>query len=269
MDKRKRNAPRPGGNRAGAPVPAPALSRCLSLVARAGGIFTDALFPRRCPVCGKIVMPKGELICPGCRAALSYVRQPVCMRCGKEIASELDEYCPDCAKRRRAFERGIALLNYNEAARSSLAAVKYHNKREYLDFYAEEMARSLGPAIHRLGVQALVPVPVHPARLRARGFNQAAELSSRLGKRLGLPNEEGVLFRTKKTLPQKDLGPAERLKNLEQAFEAKNIPAGLEAVLLVDDIYTTGSTAEACAKALKRAGVRRVYFAVVAIGSGR
>lgn len=236
---------------------------------KVGDIFWDSIFPRRCPVCEKIVMPKGELICPGCRAALSYVRRPVCMCCGKEIASETEEYCPDCAKKRRSFERGIALLNYNEAARASLAAVKYHNKREYLDFYAAEMAKRLGPAVRRMGVQALVPVPVHPERLRTRGFNQAAELSRRLGKRLGIPNEERILFRTKKTLPQKDLGPAERLKNLEQAFGAGSVPAGLKAVLLVDDIYTTGSTVEACARALRRAGVRRVCFAVIAIGSGR
>lgn len=260
MNKRKRQLPVAGWERAW---------EAGGLAAYLGGMAADALFPRRCPVCGKIVMPKGELICPGCRPALSYVEQPACMRCGKEIVSELNEYCPDCARKQRSFERGIALLNYNEAARRSLAAVKYNNKREYLDFYAGEMALRLGPAIRRFGVQALVPVPVHPARLRARGFNQAAELSRRLGRRLGLPTEEQLLIRTKKTLPQKDLGPAERLKNLEQAFAARPVPEGLKTVLLVDDIYTTGSTVEACARALKRAGIRQVYFAVAAIGSGR
>ena len=77
------------------------------------------------------------------------------------------------------------------------------------------------------------------------------------------------LIRSKKTAPQKDLGPALRLKNLEQAFFCKKLPSGVKKVLLIDDIYTTGSTAEACARALKKAGAGQVYLFVIAIGSGR
>ena len=120
-----------------------------------------------------------------------------------------------------------------------------------------------------MGAQALVPVPVHPERMKTRGFNQAEELARRLSDGLGLPVETGILSRNKNTAPQKDLNPAQRLKNLEEAFSAKRPRAGLTSVILVDDIYTTGSTVEACSRVLKRAGVSRVYFLCICIGGGR
>ena len=100
-------------------------------------IILDLLFPRRCPVCGQIVMPKGSLICPGCVKKLSWVRGPVCKCCGKEIISGTMEYCPDCAAHPRSFSHGMALFNYNEISAPSLAMVKYHDRREYLDFYGK------------------------------------------------------------------------------------------------------------------------------------
>ena len=170
----------------------------------------DALFPRRCPVCGRIVVPRGRLICPGCMNRLSWVKQPVCKSCGKELSVDTVEYCFDCARRPRSFVYGRALINYNEAASRSMAQIKYNNRREYLDYYAGEMVRRLGPAVKAMKAQALVPVPVHPERLKTRGFNQAEELARRLSGGLGLPVETGLLSRNKNTAPQKDLNPAQR-----------------------------------------------------------
>ena len=146
----------------------------------------DALYPRRCPVCGEIVTPKGRLICPSCLLRLSPVKSPVCQKCGKEVWSEEIEYCPDCVKHRRSFARGMALFNYTEEAARSMAAVKYKNKREYLDFYAEAAAEKLRQYENREEWQfdGLVPVPVHPARKRKRGFNQAEVLAKRMGERM-------------------------------------------------------------------------------------
>lgn len=232
------------------------------------------LFPRRCPVCGEIVVPRGELICPGCKKKLSFVSGALCMRCGKELLSEEGEYCRDCMRRRRTFDRGAALLNYNEVSARSMAQIKYKNRREYLDFYSEEMVRRLGRKMLRMQADALVPVPVHPARKRARGFNQAEELARRLSRRTGIPVCSDVLVRSKRTAPQKELTPEQRLKNLEQAFAVKteNLEAfwpDLDSAILVDDIYTTGSTIEACARALKRAGVGTVSFVSICIGGDR
>ena len=231
--------------------------------------FLNVLFPRRCPVCGEITEPAGSLICRACYPRLSPVKSPVCQKCGKEVWSEEIEYCPDCVKHRRSFARGMALFNYTEEAARSMAAVKYKNKREYLDFYGAALAVRYENQIRRMQVDVLVPVPVHPSRKRARGFNQAEVLAVCLGKRLGIPVGSGMLIRDKKTKPQKELSAADRLKNLSGAFRAGTIPEGIKTVLLVDDIYTTGSTVEACARALRSAGVSRVYFVVICMTGGR
>lgn len=231
--------------------------------------LTGILFPRRCPVCGEIVEPAGRLICPSCLKRLSFVRSPVCKRCGKEIANAAAEYCADCAGRSRSFEYGVALLNYDETARRSMARIKYENKREYLDFYGAAMARRYEKTIRRMNAGALVPVPVHASRFRERGFNQAGLLAEIVGKRLGIPTAPKMLVRDKRTLPQKSLSAAERLRNLSGAFRAEEPVRGLDSVLLIDDIYTTGSTIEACARALRDAGIRRVYFAVICVTGGR
>lgn len=231
--------------------------------------FIDLLFPRRCPVCDGIVMPKGRLICPECVKKLSFVKDPVCKRCGKEVISADIEYCFDCVRHKRTFEYGRALVNYDEIARSSMAKIKYKNKREYLDFYGEAICARYEKQIRRMEADVLVPVPVHPSRRRERGFNQAELLARRIGERLEIPVCPQMLVRNKKTVPQKGLDPAGRLKNLEEAFLAGEPLKGVEGVILVDDIYTTGSTIEACTRALKKAGVKNVYFLTICIGRGQ
>lgn len=229
----------------------------------------DILFPRRCPVCDDIVLPRGGFICPECVKRLSFVKGPVCKKCGKEVFSDTVEYCFDCTKHKRSFESGRALVNYNEAARNSMVKIKYKNKREYLDFYIEAMCLRYGKIIARMRADALVPVPVHPSRMKTRGYNQAELLARGIGRELGIPVCADLLLRSRKTAPQKELNPAERLKNLEEAFEAGSIPSGIGTVILVDDIYTTGSTIEACTRALKRMGVKKVYFLAICIGRGQ
>ena len=231
--------------------------------------FLNVLFPRRCPVCGEITSPAGSLICPSCVLKLSFVKPPVCKKCGKEIMDEAMEYCSDCMGHRHAFEFGAALLNYDETARTIMAQIKYKNKREYLDFFGAAMAKRYERTVKGMAVEAIVPVPVHPSRRRARGFNQAEVLAEVLGKKLGIPVKPEMLIREKRTRPQKELTAAERLKNLSGAFSAGEGICGIRRVLLVDDIYTTGSTMEACARALRSAGVEKVYFAVICMTGGR
>lgn len=226
----------------------------------------DLLFPRRCPVCDGIVMPRGRLICPECINKLSFVKAPVCQKCGKEVISADVEYCFDCIRHKRSFEYGRALINYEEHARNSMVKIKYKNKREYLDFYGEAICARYEKQILRMGAEVLVPVPVHPSRKRERGFNQAEILARRIGERLAIPLCPSMLTRNKKTMPQKGLDPAGRLENLEKAFLAEESARGVKGIILVDDIYTTGSTMEACTRALKKSGAKKVYFLTICIG---
>lgn len=226
----------------------------------------NLFFPRRCPVCGDIAQPFGELICPGCVKELSPVRQPACKKCGKEVEGVRQEYCHDCARHPRTFEQNFALLNYNAAASRSMSAIKYKGRREYLDFYSQAACRRFARVLGRLSLDVLVPVPVHPSRRRSRGFNQAEILAEKVGRQLGIPVCPNGLKRVKKTLPQKELNPQERLLNLRQAFAPGALPEEAKTVLLVDDIYTTGSTVEACARVLRGMGAEKVYGLTLCVG---
>jgi ComF family protein len=232
-------------------------------------LLWNLLFPRRCPVCNDVVIPKGHLICPTCIPKLSLVKEPTCRKCGKEMIIHTAEYCFDCTKHKRTFEYGKVLLNYNDTAKTSMSKIKYNNKREYLDFYGEAICRRYKKQIARMNADALVPVPIHKSRKRERGFNQAEVLADKISKHTGIPVFPDALLRSKKTAPQKVLNPGERLKNLEEAFLPGQIPQGINTVILIDDIYTTGSTIEACTRALRRAGVKKIYFLTICIGRGQ
>lgn len=143
-------------------------------------MLLDLVFPRRCPVCGEIVIPKGAFICPSCVKKLSPIHQPVCLKCGKELESSRMEFCYDCTRHHRSFERNLALLNYNDTASRSMSAIKYKNKREYLDFYSEALWLRFGRQIHFWNPDLFVPVPIHPTRRKIRGFNQAEVLAEKL-----------------------------------------------------------------------------------------
>ena len=236
-------------------------------------MILDLIYPRRCPVCGG-VLPFGESgACPDCAGELSFVAQPACMGCGKELGQSgpgrfsQEEYCPDCLRCRRSFSGGIALLNYNDAARKVMAGLKYKNQRDYADFLAAEMTKRHGRQILRLGADALVPVPVHKRRRRERGYNQAELLAKGLSRRLPIPVKR-LLLRVEYTEAQKKLGYEARQKNEERAFRAVHA-ARIGRALLVDDIYTTGATAEACTKALLSAGVSQVFLLNMAVGISR
>lgn len=235
---------------------------------RMADIASSILFPRCCPVCEEIVTPFGELICPGCVNRLAPVCQPVCKRCGKEVESDRAEYCFDCTKHRRSFERNFALLSYNETASKSMAAIKYRNRREYLDFYGQAICLRYGRILKNLQPDGLIPIPVHSSRKKIRGFNQAEILAEHIGRNLEIPIYPDALKRIKKTAPQKQLNPSERLRNLQEAFLPGQLPSHIRTVVLVDDIYTTGSTLEACTGVLKKMGVSQVYGVTICVGAG-
>lgn len=115
---------------------------------------------------------------------------------------------------------------------------------------------------------ALVPVPLHPERERKRGYNQAALLAQALGKRLNIPVLSDWLVRVKNTKPQKELEGTARQNNLKKAFKIVQDDVKLNTIVIIDDIYTTGSTIDAAALECRAAGVRRVFFITLAIGKG-
>ena len=214
---------------------------------------------------------KGLLIHSECEELISYVSEPVCMRCGKELkkSEENEAYCSDCREGGRYFDRGAALINYDSIMIRSMSAIKNRHKREYLDFYGRRIYERLGKKIKAMDIDAFIPVPVHPERKRLRGYNQAEELSLILSRYMNIPSVSDILIRRKKTAALKNLGEGERRKSLNGAFDALRKLEKRERVCIVDDIYTTGSTVEACAKELLAAGASEVFFICVCIGCGR
>lgn len=225
------------------------------------------MFPRRCPVCHDIVEPPGKLICPACVKKLAYVKEPKCKKCGRPLQNEREEYCRDCKVTEHSFINGASLLIYDQAAQSGILRFK-GGRQEYAAFYGREMGRCLGPEMLRWRADALVPIPLHKSRMRERGYNQSALLAREISRKTGIPVEEGLLLRTRKTKSQKSLPRQERQNNLKRAFKISGNDVKLDTVILVDDVYTTGSTIDAAAKALLAGGIARVYFVTLATGTG-
>ena len=179
------------------------------------------------------------------------------------------EYCFDCKKRSFHYLRGYPCIKYDKNMSKSIAAFKFKGKKEYAQFYIDEILNMYETQFRREKFDVLIPIPLHVSKYNERGFNQAELIAEGISKRLQVPIDTNVLVRIRKTLPQKELDEKERLRNLQKAFElAKNIQTKYERILLVDDIYTTGSTIEACANLLVQSGVTEVCYTSVCIGHG-
>ncbi|MCR5210562.1 MAG: ComF family protein [Lachnospiraceae bacterium] len=232
-------------------------------------LISDLIFPRRCPVCDEVLSKKDgkDLICAACFPKIRYIKSPKCYKCGKQLGDDETEYCEDCRRKKHLFERGFALYDYH-SVRLSMYRFKYSGRTEYAQFFGRDMAEHFGDEFKKLGIDAIVPVPMYAAKQRSRGFNQAEVLAKALGEELGLPVMNSLVKRVKKTLPMKMLSPAERSANLKNAFIIGHFDVKLRKILVVDDIYTTGCTSDAVAEVLKAAGISEVYFAALSIGEG-
>ena len=178
------------------------------------------IYPPTCPLCGDVTGRQAGQVCDECRPMIDYPAQPVCMRCGCEITDEEAELCEDCTRHTRTYIQGFPAMKYQYPLDESLARFKYHNQRDYAAFYAGQIVKRHGLTLQSLGIDALIPIPIHKRKLEKRGYNQAELLALEIGKQLGLRVENNWLIRTKNTVPQKLLNGQERQNNLKKAFKA-------------------------------------------------
>lgn len=229
--------------------------------------LVDLLFPLRCPVCDGIV-PTGEgRVCRTCRRKIRYVYEPQCQKCGRQLNDDAKLFCAACESTRHIFDRGVALYDY-QSMKKSIYRFKYKKRCEYALFYAEEIYRQLNTEILNMEADAIIPIPLHKSRQKSRGYNQAELVAAHLSKLTGIPLEKKLVKRVRKTVPQKQLDARGRQNNLKKAFNIKPNVVKLNKTILIDDIFTTGSTIDAVAKELKRCGVGTVYFITLCIGEG-
>ena len=228
----------------------------------------DLLFPKRCPLCQTVMNFGISGVCEECEKNLCWVKDPVCLKCGKTIQDSEMEYCTDCMKIQKSFERCYPAFDYEGKIKDSLYEFKYKNQRQFADFYCDCIIKRHGKELKNLSLDGVIPVPVHTRKKKYRGYNQAQLIANKISKALKVPLYSDYLVRITDTNPQKELDDRQRMKNLKNAFKIAENVVKLDTVLLVDDIYTSGATMEACTIALKDVGVGKVYCASVAIGRG-
>ncbi len=225
----------------------------------------NILYPRHCPWCHEILKDQTALICEECAQELSPIRGSRCMKCGHPVR-EQEELCGECTRRTHEFTEGRSVFLYNEGWKTSIEKYKYFGCREYGDYYGECLSRLLEERQSFWRVQRIVPVPMHWRKERMRGFNQSWDLAQKVGTKLSIPADHHLVLKVRSTKSQKKLTAEERLHNLSGAFSVtRRIPG--ERILLVDDVYTTGSTMDTMAQGLKRAGAGEVYFITLCMGS--
>lgn len=227
----------------------------------------DLLFPRRCVVCDEITDRMGRDVCIKCRNKILYIKEPCCMKCGKQLRNREQEYCGDCEKNRHLYLQGTALYDYGSMA-DSIFRFKYGGRAEYAGFYGKELYERKREWLSAIQPDALVPVPIHAARKRKRGYNQAELVARHLSRVSKIPVNNSLIGRSKQTAPLKDLSHIERQNNLKRAFKIRQNDVKLSTIVIIDDIYTTGSTIDAMSEVLHQAGILNVYFMTLTVGRG-
>ncbi|MDO8675817.1 MAG: ComF family protein [Candidatus Omnitrophota bacterium] len=233
--------------------------------------FQQLVFPDHCALCRAFLNDgRHKQLCDVCRASIPFNVPPFCRLCPRRLEIFTpDGICPACAARSPSYDAGWSACLYDESMRRLLHAFKYSGKTRLAPAFAQVLNAFIDTYHIPLNrFDFCVPVPLHPARLRERGFNQSEILCGVLRGRYGLACRGDILARTRSTEPQAALGAKERWTNLEGAFRINHSDAVADkSVLIVDDLFTTGATAEAASRALKEAGAAYAGILTLAITS--
>ncbi|PKB64590.1 MAG: hypothetical protein BZY80_02370 [SAR202 cluster bacterium Io17-Chloro-G2] len=232
-----------------------------NLISKLAASTLDLLFPLECFGC----RTEGDVLCSSCLAGVARLNQPYCRLCAQPGRSSP---CVSCQESPLDVDAIRAPFLFDGAIQEAVHALKYRNLRAAAPRLGELVGEFLTAG--RIPGGVLVPVPMPSSRARQRGYNQSELLAMEVSKTTGIPMDNGLLARVRNTPPQVGTaGRAERRRNVEGSFEAKTGPRAKTdlrgaAVIVVDDVATTGSTISACASALKSAGAASVWGLVLA-----
>lgn len=242
-----------------------------SIIKRFICLILDTIFPPKCIFCNAILPSGIEIeICPACYQTAPFVRGKTCIQCGQPISGAKDIHkCADCSKKEYYFKQGISVFEYKGMVKKAIIRLKFFGKKRY----AVTLGKLMGQALRKMTnwpiIDLIVYIPLHPKRFRERGYNQARLLADEIGRQLGWRIGQNVIFKTKNATAQSKLTRFQRQKNLKNAFRF-NTKTKIKGatVLLVDDVYTTGTTVNECARLLHKAGANEIYVITAAIGKG-
>ena len=224
--------------------------------------IADVLLPGRCPICHATVRTRQALpLCESCLSQITAIRPPICSACGLPFPTEsgTDHLCGDCLLSPRVFTRARAVGHYEGSLLTAIHAFKYQGQSALGRILGRLMADHDYHDFHISSCTMIIPVPLHVRRLRERGFNQALILARAIARRHELPLDFTSLMRQVATPPQITLGKTERQRNVRDAFRIRE-PGRVkgEKIIIVDDVYTTGSTLNECARVLLEGGANEV-----------
>jgi len=220
-------------------------------------IALDLLFPRWCVGCGR----EGEFICLPCFRSLPRIMPPLCPKCGRPQSSAI--LCPGCAGWQAKIDGIRSPFRFDGVIRQAIHELKYRNLRAIAGLLAQWLNDYL--VTNPVPGEVVVPVPLHPKRLRERGYNQSRLLAKELAKLTGLPLVDDCLIRRRYSPPQaRTATVVERRINVANAFFCRDQRLKGKQVLLIDDVSTSGATLDGCARALKKAGAASVWGVVLA-----
>ena len=232
----------------------------------------ELLFPSGiyCVSCKSIIdNSRVYALCDKCMELFRWANGRTCEKCGKIIQEQYPhDICADCRENGHYFEKGYTCVQYGVNERELLLSLKYGGNA----YIGEKIALIMADRLETedLEIDFIIPVPMHKSKQKKRGYNQADIIARHLSKKLSLPYLGKLLLRTGNTAAMSGLSAHERRENIENAFSVADKKAGKiegKSILLVDDIYTTGSTASACARALIEKGARKVRVITFAAGA--
>ncbi len=243
-------------------APIPAISRIKGGINLLGTALLDLCLPAVCAACGKVGIQNEGCWCRKCRDGLPWVMPPLCPQCGRpflDSPDSIDHLCGECNQSAFHFNSARSAVLHQGIVRDRVHQFKFGGRLERVPPLVELLQvaylKNSFPA-----PDLIVPVPLHQTRLKERGFNQSGLLAKEFARRMGMRIAFGILQRKDWTEPQTHLTRKERLKNVKGVFM---VPAGVDIkgsrILLLDDVYTTGTTLSECAKTLKRKGVSEVF----------
>jgi competence protein ComFC len=230
------------------------------------GAIASLLYPPVCTICSASV-PPGEYLCQECEGKITHIVPPFCAKCSEPFSGAITNPfdCANCAHRRLYFDAAVSAIRSRGIVRKVILDFKYSRQIHLRHLVAKWLFAALDDdRLRGRKFDLIVPVPLHSARERERGFNQAALLAEMLSARTSIPVRP-ALERVRHTTTQTAFDRAERMENLRGAFRLrKKADVRHLHVLLIDDVLTTGSTLSACARVLRKAGAASIYAATAA-----